>query len=154
MGDGEDSGRTVWAIADRAAAVALANPVEVRRKLRGSKRMGFSLIKLTERRASRLAGARDVILMFPYRSTANVRGYLTLETTHSHVSELASTNHRVLSSVVRCTAEWAASSDGRALRSQCRGRGFDPHAVHQFFDLRSKNCLAEARAPICYLSQA
>src|SRR5271155_2071812 len=26
---------------------------------------------------------------------------------------------------------WAASSAGRALRSQCRGRGFDPPAVHQ-----------------------
>ncbi len=25
----------------------------------------------------------------------------------------------------------AASSAGRALRSQCRGRGFDPPAVHQ-----------------------
>src|SRR5271167_4663456 len=27
--------------------------------------------------------------------------------------------------------EGAASSAGRALRSQCRGRGFDPPAVHQ-----------------------
>jgi hypothetical protein len=27
--------------------------------------------------------------------------------------------------------KWAASSAGRALRSQCRGRGFDPPAVHQ-----------------------
>src|SRR5439155_11089838 len=26
---------------------------------------------------------------------------------------------------------WAASSAGRARRSQCRGRGFDPPAVHQ-----------------------
>src|SRR5688572_10977501 len=26
---------------------------------------------------------------------------------------------------------WAASSAGRALRSQCRGQGFDPPAVHQ-----------------------
>src|SRR5574339_323401 len=26
----------------------------------------------------------------------------------------------------------AASSAGRALRSQCRGQGFDPPAVHQF----------------------
>src|SRR5690349_10207916 len=26
---------------------------------------------------------------------------------------------------------WAASSAGRALRSQCRGREFDPRAVHQ-----------------------
>src|ERR1035438_2332133 len=27
--------------------------------------------------------------------------------------------------------KWATSSAGRALRSQCRGRGFDPPAVHQ-----------------------
>jgi hypothetical protein len=32
---------------------------------------------------------------------------------------------------------WAASSAGRALRSQCRGRGFDPPAVHQI--LRTKS---------------
>src|ERR1022692_3360525 len=27
--------------------------------------------------------------------------------------------------------KWATSSAGRALRSQCRGRGFDPPVVHQ-----------------------
>ena len=26
--------------------------------------------------------------------------------------------------------EWAVSSVGRARRSQCRGRGFEPHTVH------------------------
>ena len=26
---------------------------------------------------------------------------------------------------------WGYSSAGRALRSQCRGRGFDPHYLHQ-----------------------
>ena len=29
------------------------------------------------------------------------------------------------------SASWAASSAGRARRSQCRGHGFDPRAVHQ-----------------------
>ena len=35
------------------------------------------------------------------------------------------------STVVKPSTKWAASSAGRALRSQCRGRGFDPPAVHQ-----------------------
>ena len=43
---------------------------------------------------------------------------------------------------------WAASSAGRALRSQCRGRGFDPPAVHHFpnSQLPNSNGAGPARA--------
>src|SRR6185312_9835898 len=34
------------------------------------------------------------------------------------------------------TQSWGGSSAGRALRSQCRGRGFDPLPLHQFPILR------------------
>src|ERR1019366_3675463 len=36
-----------------------------------------------------------------------------------------------------CWLEWATSSIGRALRSQCRGWGFDPPVVHQLMPARS-----------------
>src|SRR5215212_4095884 len=45
---------------------------------------------------------------------------------------------------------WAASSAGRALRSQCRGRGFDPPAVHHLNHTYTKSyglTAPRARAP-------
>src|ERR1039457_1024835 len=38
--------------------------------------------------------------------------------------------------------KWATSSAGRALRSQCRGRGFDPPVVHQLPPVSSPHTVA------------
>ena len=49
----------------------------------------------------------------------------------------------------------ADSSAGRALRSQCRGREFDPPSVHQEFQFRTAHHTAKCRALFCFrLSEA
>ena len=45
--------------------------------------------------------------------------------------------------------KWATSSAGRALRSQCRGRGFDPPVVHQLPSGHPRTNTAPSRSRLC-----
>ena len=44
---------------------------------------------------------------------------------------LARTRHQAIRIIIKTV--WGGSSAGRALRSQRRGREFDPHSLHQTF---------------------
>ena len=57
----------------------------------------------------------------------------------AHADELSGDLKAAICYIVMDWQKWATSSAGRALRSQCRGRGFDPPVVHQINQFHTKN---------------